>query len=183
MLARERNPRWRWYGCVSFQLEMFWTCGTEYHDITVIVGFLTQSPTNLPCSCYQSLQLRKCEMSTTGTVHGGVRRIVTIFVISSVPGWDVSARLCDEYTKYFICTIICTTPYIDKVKLLMCLTKYRAMKTYWRVEVSSTHSLTSALDGRERSASRPSRFSPRETTPCTHWIGGLLISTVQSSSS
>jgi len=33
------------------------------------------------------------------------------------------------------------------------------------------HSLTSALDGGEWSASRPSRFTPKERTPCTHWIG------------
>jgi hypothetical protein len=39
----------------------------------------------------------------------------------------------------------------------------------WRY--SSTHSLTSALDGGEWSASRPSRFTPRERAPCTHWIG------------
>jgi hypothetical protein len=30
--------------------------------------------------------------------------------------------------------------------------------------------LTSAPDGGERSASRPSRFTSRERTPCTHWI-------------
>jgi len=30
---------------------------------------------------------------------------------------------------------------------------------------SSTHSLTSALDGREWSASRPGRFTPREKHP------------------
>jgi hypothetical protein len=31
--------------------------------------------------------------------------------------------------------------------------------------------LTSALDGGERSASRTSRFTPREIAPGTHWIG------------
>jgi hypothetical protein len=39
---------------------------------------------------------------------------------------------------------------------------------------SSTHSLTSALDGGEWSASRPGRFTPRERVPGTHWIGGWL---------
>jgi hypothetical protein len=39
----------------------------------------------------------------------------------------------------------------------------------WRY--SPTHSLTSALDGSEWSASRPSRFTPRERTRGTHWIG------------
>jgi hypothetical protein len=39
---------------------------------------------------------------------------------------------------------------------------------------SSTHSLTSALDGGELSASHPNRFTPRERAPGTHWIGGCV---------
>jgi hypothetical protein len=39
---------------------------------------------------------------------------------------------------------------------------------------SSTHNLTSALDGGEWSASRPYRFTPRERGPGTHWIGGWV---------
>jgi hypothetical protein len=39
---------------------------------------------------------------------------------------------------------------------------------------SSTHSLTSVLDGSEWSASRPGRFTPRERAPGTHWIGGWV---------
>jgi hypothetical protein len=39
---------------------------------------------------------------------------------------------------------------------------------------SSTHSLTSALDGGEWSASRPGRFTPRERALGTHWIGGWV---------
>jgi hypothetical protein len=39
---------------------------------------------------------------------------------------------------------------------------------------SSTHSLTSALDGGEWSASSPGCFTPRETAPGTHWIGGWV---------
>jgi hypothetical protein len=42
----------------------------------------------------------------------------------------------------------------------------------WRY--SSTHSLTSALDGGEWSASHPGRFTPRERAPGTHWIGGWV---------
>jgi hypothetical protein len=42
----------------------------------------------------------------------------------------------------------------------------------WRY--SSTHSLTSALDGGEWSASRLGRFTPRERSPGTRWIGGWL---------
>jgi hypothetical protein len=42
----------------------------------------------------------------------------------------------------------------------------------WRY--SSTHSLTSALDGGEWSASRTGRFTPRERAPGTHWVGGWV---------
>jgi hypothetical protein len=42
----------------------------------------------------------------------------------------------------------------------------------WRY--SSTHSLTSALDGGEWSASRPGRFTPKERVPGTHWKGGWV---------
>jgi hypothetical protein len=36
------------------------------------------------------------------------------------------------------------------------------------------HSLASALDGGEWSASRPGRFTPREIAHGTHWIGGWV---------
>jgi hypothetical protein len=36
------------------------------------------------------------------------------------------------------------------------------------------HSLTSALEGGEWSASRPGRFTPRERAPITYWIGSWL---------
>jgi hypothetical protein len=39
---------------------------------------------------------------------------------------------------------------------------------------TSTHSLTSALDGGEWSASRPGRFTPKERASGTHWIGGWM---------
>jgi len=34
--------------------------------------------------------------------------------------------------------------------------------------------LASPLDGCKWSASRPGRFAPGETAPCTHWIGGWV---------
>jgi hypothetical protein len=46
----------------------------------------------------------------------------------------------------------------------------------WRY--TSTHSLTSALDGGEWSASRPGRFNPRVRAPSTHWVGGWVGSRV-----
>jgi hypothetical protein len=42
----------------------------------------------------------------------------------------------------------------------------------WRY--SSNHSLTSALDGGEWSASRPGCFTTKERAPGTHWIGGWV---------
>jgi hypothetical protein len=38
----------------------------------------------------------------------------------------------------------------------------------------STHSVTSALDGGEWSASRPGRFTPKERAPATNCIGGWV---------
>jgi hypothetical protein len=55
------------------------------------------------------------------------------------------------------------------------LAEHHAIKAYrgewW---CSSTHSLTSALDGGEWSASRPGRFTPRERASGTHWIRGWV---------
>jgi hypothetical protein len=45
------------------------------------------------------------------------------------------------------------------VKLSLYLTKYHAIKTYWGLEVSSTHTLTSALDEGEWSVSRSGYFT------------------------
>jgi hypothetical protein len=46
------------------------------------------------------------------------------------------------------------------------------MKAYGGSEIIAP--LTSALDGGEWSASRPTRFIPRERDPGTHWIGGWV---------
>jgi hypothetical protein len=54
------------------------------------------------------------------------------------------------------------------------LNKHHAMKAYLGWRYSSTHSLTSALDRGEWSASRPCRFTPRESAPGTHWRGGWV---------
>jgi hypothetical protein len=44
----------------------------------------------------------------------------------------------------------------------------------WEWRYSSTHSITSALDGGEWSVLRPCRFTLRERVPGTHWIGGWV---------
>jgi hypothetical protein len=64
-----------------------------------------------------------------------------------------------------------------KVKLSLCFLfnwapRHEGVLGEWRY--SSMHSLTSALDGGEWSASRPGRFPPRDRAPGTHWIGGWV---------
>jgi hypothetical protein len=51
---------------------------------------------------------------------------------------------------------------------------HHAMKAYWEWRYSSTHSLTSALDGGEWSASRTGRFITKDRASDTHWIGGWV---------
>jgi hypothetical protein len=49
------------------------------------------------------------------------------------------------------------------------------MKTYWGSGgIAPLILLTSAPDGDEWSVSCPSRFTPRERAPGTHWIGGWV---------
>jgi hypothetical protein len=60
-----------------------------------------------------------------------------------------------------------------RVKLSLNLTKHYA-KAYGGVDVQIDIFLTSAPVGGEWSASHPCRFTPRERTPCTHWIGGWV---------
>jgi hypothetical protein len=67
-------------------------------------------------------------------------------------------------------------PSYVKVKLSLCFNwgpRHEGELGEWRY--SSTHSLTSALDGGEWSASRPGRFIPRERAPGTRWIGGSYV--------
>jgi hypothetical protein len=77
-----------------------------------------------------------------------------------------------------------TKSFLWKSHLFMCATKVKFSPCFnwaprhegvlgeWRYR--STHSLTSALDGGEWSASRPAHFTPRERAPGTHWIGGWV---------
>jgi hypothetical protein len=48
------------------------------------------------------------------------------------------------------------------------------MKAYGEVDVYIYIFLTSALVGGEWTASRPGHFTPVETAPGTHWIGGSV---------
>jgi hypothetical protein len=51
---------------------------------------------------------------------------------------------------------------------------YRHEGVLGELRYSSTHSLTSALDGGEWSASRPGLFTLRDRALGTHWIGGWV---------
>jgi hypothetical protein len=66
-----------------------------------------------------------------------------------------------------------------KVKVKYPCVVFQPITTPWRSigewRYISMHSLTSALDGGEWSASRPDRFTPRKRAPGTHWIGGFYM--------
>jgi hypothetical protein len=68
--------------------------------------------------------------------------------------------------------------YSGKVMMMMITWKINCPCASWRRtgewRYSSMHSLTSALDGGEWSASRPDRFTSRKRAPGTHWIGGWV---------
>jgi hypothetical protein len=62
-----------------------------------------------------------------------------------------------------------------KVKLSMCFNwapRHGGVLGEWRY--SSTHSLTSTLDGGEWSASRSAHFTLRKRASSTHWIGSWV---------
>jgi hypothetical protein len=62
-----------------------------------------------------------------------------------------------------------------KVKLSLCFTwtpRHVGVLGEWKY--SSTHSLTSALDGGKWSVSRPGRFTPKKRAPGTYWVGGWV---------
>jgi hypothetical protein len=64
-----------------------------------------------------------------------------------------------------------------KGKVVLVLFLNRAPRHGGTLEESrygSTHYLTSALDGREWSASRPGRFTAGERVPGTHWKRGWV---------
>jgi hypothetical protein len=53
------------------------------------------------------------------------------------------------------------------------LIEHRSMKAYWGNGDIELRFLDLGTRW-EWSASRPDLFTPRETAPCTHWIGGLV---------
>jgi hypothetical protein len=63
----------------------------------------------------------------------------------------------------------------QKVKFFLYITKAPHHKdVLGERRYTFTHSLNSAIDGGEWSASRPGRFTPRERATDTHFIGGWV---------
>jgi hypothetical protein len=90
--------------------------------------------------------------------------------------WGLYYKLSSENNFGAYRTIITPTLYY-KSKFVPVLffnwaPRHGGLMGEWRY--SSTHSLTSTLDIDEWSASRPDRFTPRERSPGTHWIGGWM---------
>jgi hypothetical protein len=95
--------------------------------------------------------------------------LVTFSLVAHIIYLNILITICRSlrFVQY-IC--ICVRVQV-KVKLSLCLTNHHATKAYWERRYSSTHSLTSALDGGEWSASLPGSFTPTERAPGTHLIG------------
>jgi hypothetical protein len=74
---------------------------------------------------------------------------------------------CDGYTNRVSCFQSCSCAFFFNWAQ-----RHECVLGKWKY--SSTHSLTSALDGSEWSVSRTGRFIPRERAPGTHWIGGSV---------
>jgi hypothetical protein len=76
-----------------------------------------------------------------------------------------------ERTQWCNSEHVCVFRCKQKVKLSLCFNWAPRHKGVLGERMySSTHSLTSALDGGEWSASRLVRFIPRERAPHTHWV-------------
>jgi hypothetical protein len=63
---------------------------------------------------------------------------------------------------------------ICKVKLCLCLTKHHTMNTYWGNGSIAPCILDLGIRWRWAIASRPGRFTPREGSLGTHWLGGWV---------
>jgi hypothetical protein len=90
------------------------------------------------------------------------------------------SRFCPAFHMINLKLVLCScilvfTPWKGKVKLSLCFNwtpHHEGVLGEWRY--SSTHSLTWALGGGKWAASRTSRFTPRERSRGTHWIGSLV---------
>jgi hypothetical protein len=95
---------------------------------------------------------------------------------SALKFWDIKQQsIRREIPKLWLDKWIFRHDNKVKVKLCLCFNwapRHGGVLEWW--SYSSTHSLTSALDGGKRTDSRPGRFTPKERAPGTPWIGGQL---------
>jgi hypothetical protein len=94
-------------------------------------------------------------------------RIVNIFC--QLGKWRVLLYKCCEWNNDNLIRKADTLVY----KLVNWAPRHEGVLEEWTC--SSTHSLTSALDGCAWSASRPGRFTRRVRASDTHWIGGWVV--------
>jgi hypothetical protein len=100
------------------------------------------------------------------------------FKLPHCSSFPVLGQIDDVLVKLSLKILDASLKDFTVIKVKLSLRFFKLSTTPWRRigewRYSSTHSLTSALDGCEWSASRPGRFNPRERTPGTHWIGGWV---------
>jgi hypothetical protein len=103
--------------------------------------------------------------------------------LPNMPSWRGTELNTGTFLLFFsrIHMIICRLLLLDftlKYKGKVDPVYFKLSTTPWGVlgewRYSSTHFLTSALDGGEWSTSRSGRFTPRERAPGTHWIRGRV---------
>jgi hypothetical protein len=103
---------------------------------------------------------------------GVIVLVIYTAIMFVIPRWNSNFY---RTQCFFICPVFhfllfCTS--LFKVKLSLCFNWAPCHEgVLWEWRYSSTHSLTSALDGGEWSASRPGRFTPKERASGTLWIG------------
>jgi len=139
-------------------------------------GILTQVSRNL------LIFLRDClntNLNYTTAVSSHIPRFLFTQKKSVLNEWFINFR-CTWKQSHFVnfqTEIVSAalhslnTHFINILYCFCALTEHHLMKAYWGSGGITTHSLTSALDGAEWSASRPGRLTPREKAPGTHWIG------------
>jgi hypothetical protein len=112
----------------------------------------------------------QCEWNTLLAVHSHFKiKYIHLFRVST---WvstrdrkpSIASPCLSRYPQI-------TTP-IPKSLCFSWAPRHEGVLREWRY--SSTHSLTSALEGGEWSASRPGRCTTRERAPGTHWTGGWV---------
>jgi hypothetical protein len=115
-------------------------------------------------------------LSVPRSANLDIVKVFVTFLKAKQLSTKLRLRLCEQYQNFI--PVSCIRGFYMKtsrLKLSLCFNwapRHEDVLGEWRY--SSTHSLTSALDGGEWSASRPGRFTSSEIAPGTHWIGGWV---------